>query len=540
MKIRYTIGLCFLCGTMMLALVACSENLFGSSGSSDCGKDIGCLQISAEEMFRRGNYRASYEAYKKIVELDATASVGYFGMAKVGMWVWGVNPFTIIGLANVKEGQDFFVNDSIIGRNNQFYKAAQSMFFPLKELDHRDSLTAIWEIYSIYQKHGRDSAIAYAGNKVDYFDDVTDFFERLDSFGAEFCQGGTCKEGKNNFPLSDRKYRRGSYLVGYSISNMLYKVLSFMDINKDSCIITRNNNPGMINQTRGQWGCINISGSGYDIPFVFEKDADGNLTINLNEAYEELLLDPEAASDFNRNLEDLYNGFGDAALLISSIGGGDLWESGDNVLGNNPLNDVQNELNNQITEYQNYLLFYKLNDGIDNDGDGCIDEGLPGYDTDGDELGGEDIRLVSLRLGWTDCSGHTLAGSENGKTYNLKKCLKADKNYTLYKGADSLDMSGYAMYITPVPESSEDTIIKLKFADRNFNQSYRTIADIDQKLEVQMERTPEGNTKCYSLEDRKRVIGGCWVNYTSDEFRNYRLQMREKFPNRNTDCDGVL
>jgi phage pi2 protein 07 len=129
---------------------------------------------------------------------------------------------------------------------------------------------------------------------------------------------------------------------------------------------------------------------------------------------------------------------------------------------------------------------------------------------------------------------------ENEKTYNLKRCLKATKNYTLYKGPEEpLEMSGYAMYITNAPESREDTIIKLKFADSNFNPSYFTSTDIDQKLEVQMEKTIEGATRCYGLEERKGIIGGCWVNYTAGDFAKYRSDMKEKFVNRNPACDNI-
>jgi len=522
---------------MLFALTACSENLFGRSSVSDCGNDIECLQISAEEMFRKGNYKGSYETYKKIVKLDSAASVGYFGMAKVGPWMWNVNPFTIIGLMNIKEDQDPFLNDSVTGRTNKIYKAIQTMYFPLRELDHRDSLTAIWEIYSVYKKYGRDSVIAYAGNKIDYFDDKKDFFERLDNFGADFCQGGNnCSEGKNKFPLSDRKHKRGSYIIGYSISDMLYKTLSFMDMNKDSCITTRNNHPGKIGQTRAQWGCFGNEEL-FDISLNFKRDDNGNLTIDISEAYKELLENPAVADDFNSNLEDLYNGLGDITFLTNLIGGGDLWESGDNIFGDNPISSIQDELNAQIAQNQSYLLFYKLYDGIDNDGDGCLDEGLPGYDPDGDGIDGEDMRLVSLNIGWNDCSGKTF--SEYGKTYSLKKCLKAKENYTLYKSDDSLEMSGYAMYVTAAPESSEDTIINLKFADKNFNPSYKTSTDKDIKLEVQMEKTKDGVTKCYGLAERKTAIGGCWVNYTDEDFRDYRRQMREKFVNRNPDCDNV-
>lgn len=139
------------------------------------------------------------------------------------------------------------------------------------------------------------------------------------------------------------------------------------------------------------------------------------------------------------------------------------------------------------------LLFYRLGDAIDNDGDGCVDEEiLDGIDNDRDGLIDEDLRLVPL-----------VVDSVPSKT-------------VIGIGKDSLDHDRNGIR----EDAGERTLLStgtLLFAENFAKLSSTDVYSISIRREIAAD-TDSTNIR-YPLEVRKSLVGRCWNNYTEDDFR---------------------
>lgn len=159
-------------------------------------------------------------------------------------------------------------------------------------------------------------------------------------------------------------------------------------------------------------------------------------------------------------------------------------------------------------------VFTKIGNGVDDDGDGCIDEEiLDGFDNDGDGEVDEDARpigvavrdftsatpgyVVSLQL----TAGYdTLDLNMNGK--------KADESEWTYSVADAVARNDQGNHILVFAADSE-----FKWAESDKEKA------IEAKEKVRMDTDPS-NIK-YDLAWRKANIGGCWNNYTEETFMQW-------------------
>ncbi len=206
---------------------------------------------------------------------------------------------------------------------------------------------------------------------------------------------------------------------------------------------------------------------------------DGSVEINANELYDKALTDPLFASRFNAGMDTLG---GDIKRLVQDI----LPELSD-ILGDSI------DLDSTLSSAEYSLLFYRLGDGIDNDGDGCVDEEiLDGIDNDGDGLIDEDLRLVPL-----------IKDSDDLVTF-------------IGVGTDSLDhdMNGEK------EDAAERTLLKngrLLFA-KDFEQiSASDSASLEIRKAIAQD-TDSTNIR-YPLEKRKALVGRCWNNYSEEDFK---------------------
>jgi len=516
----------------LLALAACSDNLFGSPGNGNCGTDVKCLQIDAENAFRDHNYARAYAIYSQIVGIDSTISVGYFGMAKAGLWMSRVNPFEVFAHVKQKEDGQIAFMDQLPAEQNRYFQGMRKAGPMLRELDRRDSLTALYEFHRRNIDSGFDSTFTITIMQGDSTIRIeVNLEKRLAEFRQTYCTAGECP----GFPLSDRVFRYNTYSGGLLISSISEKILNTMDTNKDGCITRRcpaseadcnNYNPGEPTVANfnewAKWGCEKNSKGGYtyDLSINLDMNADGTFEVNLNQILGDM------------DLEDYYGALGSNPLAELPEDILSLNEKMDEFNGNmNEIIDIMNVFkSNQGTEeipfkwednigsYNNYSTFYKIGTNIDEDGDGCIgEEILDGHDNDGDGLTNGNARLVPID--WSHPEKFSLDGINNSMAENLEWNLpkKYHKNDLSFKPICKDRANGDRC---PMPEADEDDSITVMLFTQKM-PNYWTNDTLDVKLMIAQD------TICppkYDLDYRKRRIGGCWPNYKEDTFRKYWLK----------------
>jgi hypothetical protein len=527
----------------LLALVACSDNLFGSS-SPGGGSDIKSLRMDAENAFRKGNYEGSYNICKKIVEIEPSSSFGYYGMAKAGLWWHGVNPLSIFSLIKPEKDECPFMGEDVKVRNN-YLQAMKKVVPALSELDRRDSLTALYElhIYAIKNK-GWDTTITIT---VDGENLNVNLNERLSDFRKTFCDNDpnkdctdTTSSGKRKpFPLSDREYKSG-YFGGILLLSTFSKwFLNFFDTNKDSCLTKNTGEPGKDYPATAsewkKWGCINSGNFDLSISVICPKDEEGNMSVIIDskQILEDLQKElesyydsvntctktcetkgiPDQIGDINDKIDDLGDAFGEVEDVLNSLG---LGGSGDPDIDQASIKD-------EIDKYKAYASFYKMGTHFDEDGDGCIDEELlDGQDNDGDGFINENSRLAP-----TDPS-HPLYGisSMNNSMWGNNR-YRDSENWEYNKPVSfnhpvRICNAPDCSIFTDLPVNEEGWVTVINFTQLGYpdGKKYWTTRDANLKLEVAQDK----NCTKYDLEYRKQKIGGCWPYYDQKKFRDYYCQ----------------
>jgi len=580
MKKLYSLALSF----ALLALVACSDNLFGSS-SPDKGDSIKSLRIDAENAFRKGDYKGSYSLCSLIVYRDSTVSFGYFGMAKASLWMHNINPLGIFSLVKEKDGVCPFIGEPV-KLQNDYFQAMKKIVLVLAKLDRRDSLTVLWGFHDRAKKNkGWDSTFVVT---IDSVTRPVNLDTRLSKFREVFCGGGKNNDCNDTipggissgkpFPLSDREYK-SSYFGGILLLSVFTKwFLNFLDTNGDECIAMKGEsgiaNPGNDkNDSKWKkWGCIKKFGEyAYDLPMTLECPRDSitgqmNVIINTEKVLEAL---QDELEDYYKNLENCADAdcvASSSKLIPQEIGNLNdkidefqgTFKEVENVLDGLGLSggDDTTSLKDEVDKYKAYASFYKMGTHIDEDGDGCIDEELlNGRDSDGDSLINENTRIAPIDL------EHELYGIESGK-YGLNPInnfmvtidgqfspYRNDANWE-YNKLDTLqrmeDDEPEKIMICNSPDCKEWTPIYPKNEDENWvtvlrftqkiypgttNQKYWTSRNLDLKLAVAQDTTCPPKI---TLEERKQKIGGCWPNYDECKFVKYILRRELSLPDPKT------
>lgn len=195
--------------------------------------------------------------------------------------------------------------------------------------------------------------------------------------------------------------------------------------------------------------------------------------------------------------------------------------SGVDTVSDEEFKDGTMAVSDQIIEMSDNLnnnperadAFIKVGNGIDDDGDGCIDEEIwDGKDNDGDGDVDEDQRPGSVLVFKTHWDRRAVAS------------LKIPEG-SIYESLD-IDMNG-----TPT-EPQEWDFIYPEPNDRDANKDHRLqfaqqLTFIPRKTDEliknkELARTDTDiNNIRYDLAWRKANIGGCWVNYSESDFINW-------------------
>lgn len=211
---------------------------------------------------------------------------------------------------------------------------------------------------------------------------------------------------------------------------------------------------------------------------IFDDD-DAFGSSGTKEFYDNLLNDSTLAGGLNALIDSMARDIGTNRELLESL----------------PENLFENTLffDSTAESLQKELPFYKFGDGIDNDGDGCVDEEIyDGVDNDGDGLVDEDLRIVPI-LRDAD-SVITFIGIAKD---SLDHDLDGFKEDSLER---TIDRNGLFLFAVGFPTISA--------SDSSFADLRRRIAS-----------DADSNNILYPLSVRKALIGRCWNNYSEEDFR---------------------
>ena len=262
--------------------------------------------------------------------------------------------------------------------------------------------------------------------------------------------------------LSDRMVTYSNFSVSYGMLEFAYTILRFRNSVGSSVKISLND--------------------------------DKTLSIDVESMYENALNDTAVLNQFNNSLSQLQSDLANTLDNVLPKVSDALEESGmfdGEGSAISQLLGADAAANSQTAKAT--IGFYKVGDGIDNDGDGCVDEEiLDGIDNDGDGLIDEDLRLVPLErapdstVSWIGIGRDSLDHDLNGVKEDSLELHLNEKNKLLF----AVDFE---------PKKSNDS---------TYQANLRAI----------MEDTDSTKIK-YPLKERQRLIGRCWNNYTEKEFK---------------------
>lgn len=209
----------------------------------------------------------------------------------------------------------------------------------------------------------------------------------------------------------------------------------------------------------------------------------------------------------------------------------------------------------QTTPNDRYDVFFKFANVMDDDGDGCVDEEiLDGYDNDGDGEIDEDVRdnrvvvLVKNTFMIKDDDDKSIKINEsNNKIYDLSKSQVDSLNIIeKYETVDidkngksgNKDLKEWQYVIRDPDERDEKQNHQLKFAETlNFEfasksrfpekmtsqDSSKVKQLIKNKELIRKDSIYDSSKKLpkYNLKKRQEMVGGCWNNYTEDDFKQW-------------------
>lgn len=347
---------------MFVALCIAGCNIFNPGGEGDAG-NIG-LNEQGEEYFRRGQYGKAMQAFEKAIARDSTNSMAYYGYAKSAIQFYQLDKIGILNdvKATASDPTSFAFlqhSDSLLSLR---LKAAARVRHVLGLLTDRDTLTQ-WYLYlsdsSAQDPANRNYDTAYAQRR--------DFIAQY-LVHASF-PDSTGYRRPERFPLTDFRMPYRNVIIDYTAIELLYTITRLYDLNRD----------GVIDSADALMKKLRFGANG-----GFQIDSLSTIAADLEN-------DLAAAEDLNILISSVGSGLINTAQLSALMSGGktDSSQSG----GTNA--ETSNNMDSVISTLGDAVMFYQFGDGLDNDGDGCIDEEiLDDKDNDFDGFVDEDARTI--------------------------------------------------------------------------------------------------------------------------------------------------
>jgi hypothetical protein len=342
---------------LVMGLSACFQN--PSTEPPEDSRPQYALIREAEEHYRNNRFAQAMAAYEAALALDSTLSAAYYGHSKATLGFYGINTTTLYEewMEAISSDMSPILDhpDSVLTKRLQATKRTRLM---LGMLTDRDTLTRWYN---------------YLDETTPWSDGVADtmYQQRRDFMTEYLIKADLLMPGyraRAAFPLSDLKVSAASIANDYVMLNLFYTITRLYDFDLNDTIDARDSLMKKLKfGSNGSFGIDSLSNLGDEL-------GDSAASMNLND----LIL-------------KLQNGL-DGSLCAFLVGGCSSLDSGD--LPVTPGSGSQN-MDSVIAALGETVMFYQFGDGLDNDGDGCIDEEIMDEkDNDLDGFIDEDARVI--------------------------------------------------------------------------------------------------------------------------------------------------
>lgn len=445
-------------GLTLFGLGAC--NLFNPSGEGELDGDADDLVAVGEARMRDRDFQGAYEAFSKALAADPRASLAWHGLSKASV-----------------------ARDSL--PVTELIRRAQD----LGDLKAGDKMPFLTESDSVKNRFFRP-LLRLQG--------ILSRFRTRDSLG-----------------LTDGVYRYQRSETDLLIAANLGLVLKLGDLNRDTLFDSRDN------LLKGAFDSLS---SGGIKPSVISADsflstgADGNPDTTGS-------VSPQKVADFNTFLgsmsEDIESNRAVLKDAIKSSAKPPTNTTDSTGTASEKDEDLNAQIDNFLENAGGAIVFWKLNDSLDNDGDGCIDEEIWGdkMDNDGDGIVDEDARASYLFPGLVPVAGMSFARAPDDGIRNDRNRTVGD-SLKFVVGSDD-DDSGY--FVWADPNGRTKAFASLVWRDPKQDSTYaRIVRENPTKTAAeQLEKTRNTiRLQVLALPPARRLVegaarvGGCWLKMT--------------------------
>lgn len=448
-------------GLTLLGLGAC--NLFNPSGEGELDGDAADLVAVGEARMRDRDFQGAYDAFSKALASDPSASLAWHGLSKASV-----------------------ARDSL--PVTELIRRAQD----LGALEAGDKMPFLTESDSVKNRFFRPLLRLQA---------ILTAFRKRDSLG-----------------LTDRVYRYQRSETDLLIAANLGLILKLGDLNRDTLFDSRDN---LLK------GAFDSLGSGGIKPSAIS--ADSFLTTGANGTPDTTgSVSPQKVADFNVFLgsmsEDIESNRAvlKDAIKASAKPPATTTDSTDSTTTTPQEDeDLNAKIDNFLENAGGAIVFWKLNDSLDNDGDGCIDEDVWGdkMDNDGDGIVDEDARASYIFPGLVPVAGMTFARAPDDGIRNDRNRTVGDSAKSVV-GIDDND-SGY--FVWADASGRTKAFASLTWRDPKLDSVYARIVreNPSKSLAEQLDKTRNTiRLQILALAPARRAIegaarvGGCWLKMT--------------------------
>jgi hypothetical protein len=427
----------------MTAAILAACNIFNPDGRGDAGNGTDANLSEGEALFRAKDFGGSMNAFAKAIKADSTNSLAYYGYSKAVMRYYQLNASSVLEeFEKTQGGASLPFIDEGDSKLTRYLQATSKVRQALSKLTMRDTLSRWYG----YLKDSTSVAARNDSRRVARIAFIQNYLEKSD-------QGQPGFYPRSKFPLSDRKLAYEKVVADYGFTEMIYAVIRLRDLDGNDTIDTRD-----------------------DLLKKLNFNINGGLSVeNLSEITEDLK-SPENRENINKLIQNVSGGLGSASTIVNLLT--PMLAENNDSLGNAGLSgDLSQEMDSVLSSIGSAVTFYQFGDGIDNDGDGCVDEEImDGRDNDGDGLTDEDARI---------------------------------------EVADGID-NDHDGVIDEADELPNPLSMRLLFTENNFQvgPSY-----MDKKVRVEVQADSLATKTSYSagqltlLQSAQTRIGGCWNAY---------------------------
>jgi tetratricopeptide (TPR) repeat protein len=446
---------------LLICLGIAGCNIFNPTESVNItNEDADALTYEGYVKFQKNEYTEAAYYFERAIAADSSHSEAWFGLIKAKMNSEGLNAFKILKFANSKRDKSM----------------------ALMDLSPQDSIYVVDTL-----EKAVDSIYVYAN-----------LFKQYD------------QEGKLDGVIS---LRNKSVADGYMVLHILNTMLTM-----------RRATAKMSNCNNGQKCSVGDILNG-------AKRSSGEVVSAFNNVFETCAEDPTTMKDWFGQFITAWDTV-DAVITEGAQTSilGALCESLAEETNSDNEDDQQKAINNISSQFG-------YSDLMDDDGDGCIDEEVfDGVDNDGDGEVDEDTRdkTISIEYDKVLISQNML---QNKKSKKDLLVISSTRPTDKYLSLD-IDMDGRIFDEEEYTDEWEFVYRTFKEREKNQNHLFKFAQNIHfnynpgDPASVQnfwaakkaIAKDTDPNAIQYDLRARQEIIGGCWVNYTDEDFEELKAK----------------